>query len=111
MLRAPAYLTHFQLSLLHAFRQSPYQVVDVHPPCRGKAEALRWLAEEEGIPSERVACVGDATNDIPMFAAAGLSVAMGDGMPEALAAADRVIGASDTDAIPELIKELFGVSA
>ncbi len=111
VLRAPAYLTHFQLSLLHAFRESPYQAVDVHPPCRGKAEALRWLAEEEGIPSERVACVGDATNDIPMFAAAGLSVAMGDGMPEALAAADRVIGASDTDAIPELIKELFGVSA
>jgi Cof subfamily protein (haloacid dehalogenase superfamily) len=111
VLRAPAYLTHFQLSLLHAFRESPYQAVDVHPPCRGKAEALRWLAEEEGIPSERVACVGDATNDIPMFAAAGLSVAMGDGMPEALAAADRVIGASDTDAIPDLIKELFGVSA
>ena len=55
--------------------------------------------------------MGDATNDIPMFAAAGLSAAMGDGMPEALAAADRVIGASDTDAIAELVSELFGVSA
>ena len=111
VLRAPAYLTHFPLSLLHAYRDSPLQVVDVHPPCRGKAEALRWLADEEGIPAERVVCVGDATNDIPMFEAAGLSVAMGDGMPEALAAADRVIGASDTDAISGLIQELFGVSA
>ena len=109
-LRAPAYLTHFPLSILHAYRQSPLQVVDVHPPCLGKAEALRWLEQEEGIPSERVVCVGDATNDLPMFEAAGLSVAMGDGMPEALAAADRVIGASDTDAISELIEELFGVS-
>jgi Cof subfamily protein (haloacid dehalogenase superfamily) len=111
VLGAPAYLTHFPLSLLHAYRESPLQVVDVHPPCNGKAEALRWLSAEEGIPAERVVCVGDATNDLPMFEAAGLSVAMGDGMPEALAAADRVIGASDTDAISELIKELFGVSA
>jgi len=111
VLRAPAYLTHFPLSLLHAYRESPLQVVDVHPPCRGKAEALRWLADEEGIPAERVVCVGDATNDIPMFEAAGLSVAMGDGMPEAKAAAARVIGASDTDAIAELVEELFGVTA
>ena len=111
VLRAPAYLTHFPLSLLHAYRESPYQVVDVHPPCRGKAEALRWLAEEAGIAPERVVCVGDATNDIPMFEAAGLSVAMGDGMSKALASADRVIGASDTDAIAELIEELFSVSA
>lgn len=110
-LRGPAYLTHFPLSLLHAYRDNPLQVVDVHPPCRGKAEALRWLAEEEGIPAERVVCVGDATNDIPMFEVAGLSVAMGDGMPEAKAAAARVIGASDTDAIAELIEELFGVTA
>jgi len=110
VLRAPAYLTHFPLSLLHNYRKSPLQAVDVHPPCRGKAEALRWLAEEEGIPSERVVCVGDATNDIPMFEAAGLSVAMGDGMSKALASADRVIGASDTDAIAELIEELFSVS-
>ena len=109
VLRAPVYLTHFPLSLLHAYRESPCQVVDVHPPCRGKAEALRWLEEQEGIPPERVACVGDATNDLPMFAAAGLSIAMGDGMTEALAAADRVIGPSDTDAIAELVAELFGV--
>ena len=103
-LRGPAYLTHFPLSILHAYRDSPLQVVDGHPPCRGKAEALRWLEQEEGIPRERVVCVGDATNDIPMFEVAGLSVAMGDGMPEAMAAADRVIGASDTDAIAELIQ-------
>ena len=110
VLRGPAYLTHFPLAMLHAYRESTMQVTDVHPPCRGKAEALRWLKDVEGIDPERVACVGDATNDLPMFAAAGLAVAMGDGMLEARQAADRVIGASDTDAIAELIEELFGVS-
>jgi Cof subfamily protein (haloacid dehalogenase superfamily) len=110
VLRGPAYLTHFPLAMLHAYRESTMQVTDVHPPCRGKAEALRWLKDVEGIDPERVACVGDATNDLPMFAAAGLAVAMGDGMLEARQAADRVIGASDTDAIAELIEELFDVS-
>jgi len=110
VLRGPAYMTHFPLNMLHAYRESTMQVVDVHPPCRGKAEALRWLKDVEGIDPLRVACVGDATNDLPMFAASGLAVAMGDGMQEARDAADRVIGASDTDAIAELIAELFDVS-
>ncbi len=110
VLRGPAYMTHFPLNMLHAYRESIMQVVDVHPPCRGKAEALRWLKDVEGIDPQRVVCVGDATNDLPMFAASGLSVAMGDGMREAREAADRVIGNSDTDAIAELIQELFDVA-
>jgi hydroxymethylpyrimidine pyrophosphatase-like HAD family hydrolase len=79
----------------------------VHPPCSGKAEALRVLAERYGIPASRVVAIGDATNDIPMLEAAGLSVAMEDGMPEAVAVAKRVIGGHDTTAIAELVEELF----
>jgi len=103
----PIYLTHFPLSVLPSHRASPLHVVDVHPPCRGKAEALRFLEEQHGIPASRVVAVGDATNDIPMLEAAGLSVAMGDGMPEAIAVASRVIGGHDTTAIAELVGELF----
>ncbi len=65
------------------------------------------LEELYGIPAHRVVAVGDATNDIPMLEAAGLGVAMGDGMEEALAAADRVIGGHDTTAIADLVAELF----
>jgi HAD superfamily hydrolase (TIGR01484 family) len=103
----PIYLTHFPLSVLPSHRASPLQVVDVHPPCSGKAEALRVLAERYGIPASRVVAIGDATNDIPMLEAAGLSVAMEDGMPEAVAVAKRVIGGHDTTAIAELVEELF----
>ena len=103
----PIYLTHFPLSVLPSHRHSPLNVVDVHPPCRGKAEALRFLEEQHGIPASRVVAVGDATNDIPMLEAAGLSVAMGDGMAEARAIARRVIGGHDTTAIAELVEELF----
>jgi len=103
----PIYLTHFPLSVLPSHRESPLHVVDVHPPCRGKAEALRVLEEHYGIPASRVVAVGDATNDIPMLEAAGLSVAMGTGMAEARAVAKRVIGGHDTTAIAELVEELF----
>jgi Cof subfamily protein (haloacid dehalogenase superfamily) len=103
----PVYVTHFPLSILANHRTSSLQVVDVHPPCRGKGEALRVLEEQHGIPAERVVAVGDATNDLPMLEVAGLAVAMGDGMEEALAAADRVIGGHDSTAIAELVEELF----
>ena len=103
----PVYLTHFPLNALADHRESPLLVADVHPPCRGKAEGVRLLEELYDIPAERVVAVGDATNDLPMFAAAGLGVAMENAMDEALQAADRVIGNNNTDALRDLVDELF----
>jgi len=106
---APIYTTHFPLNALAPHRTSRVQVVDVQPPCRGKGEALRFLEEEHGIDPRRVVAVGDAGNDAPMFQRAGLGVAMGNALPPALAAADRLIGDCNSDAIAELVSELFGV--
>ena len=103
----PAYLTHFPLALLPRHRASKYLAVDVHAPCRGKAEALRYLHDVEGIPPERVVAVGDAFNDEPMLTAAGLGVAMGNAVPSLQALADRSIGHHDSGAIGDLIEELF----
>jgi Cof subfamily protein (haloacid dehalogenase superfamily) len=103
----PVYLTDFPLHCLPHHRESRLLVVDVHPPCRGKAEGLRILSERWDIPPERAVAVGDASNDVPMLAAAGLGVAMGNAFPEALPAADRVIGHNHTDAIGLLVEELF----
>lgn len=103
----PCYITDFPLNVLPHHRDSALQVLDLHPPCRGKGEALRYLEEEHGVLPERVVAVGDATNDIPMFELAGLSVCMGDGMAEARASARRVIGSCSEPAIAELVEELF----
>lgn len=105
--RQPMYLTHFPLSMLPMHRESQMHAVDVHPPCRGKGEALRVLEETYGIPQERVVAVGDATNDVPMLERAGLAVAMENSMEEVVRIADRVIGHHDTDAIAELVEELL----
>lgn len=106
-LDGPVYTTHFPLCVLPHHRSSTLDVVDVHPPCRGKAEALRWLAEERGIAREQVVAVGDASNDVPMLAAAGLAVAIEGGMREALEVADRCIAGPPSDALGALIEELF----
>jgi len=103
----PAYYTHFPLASLVHFRASTAQVVDAQPDCKGKAEALRVLHSRYGIPAERVVAVGDANNDLTILRAAGLGVAMGNATPEAKAAAKRVIGDNDSDALAELIEELF----
>jgi Cof subfamily protein (haloacid dehalogenase superfamily) len=104
---APVYITHFPLSALPHHRDSKLLVCDVQPPCKGKAEGLRVLRELYGIEPERVVAVGDASNDVPMFEAAGLAVAMQDSMSEAFAVADRVIGANSTGTIGDLVSELF----
>jgi 5-amino-6-(5-phospho-D-ribitylamino)uracil phosphatase len=102
-----AYYTHFPLAALAHFRASTAQVVDAQPDCKGKAEALRVLHSRYGIPAERVVAVGDANNDLTILRAAGLGVAMGNATPEAKAAAKRVIGDNDSDALAGLIDELF----
>lgn len=106
-LDGPAYLTHFPLRVLPHHRESTLDVVDVHPPCRGKAEALRWLSEEQGIDPRQVVAVGDANNDVPMLVGAGLAVAIEDGMREALDVAQRRIAGPHTDALGALLEELF----
>jgi Cof subfamily protein (haloacid dehalogenase superfamily) len=106
----PVYLTDFPLSWLAHHRESSMQVIDIHPPCRGKGEAIRVCGELWGIAPGEIAAVGDATNDLPMFEGVGLSVAMANSMPETLAAADRTIGDNNSDAIAELVGELFGVA-
>ena len=103
----PTYITAFPLAELPQHRKSPVTVVDVHPPCRGKAEALRFLEETHAIPAARVIAIGDGSNDVPMLEAAGLGVAMAGASPHAIAAADRVIGGHEGHAIAELVEELL----
>ena len=104
----PVYTTSFPLSMLAHHRNSPMHVLDVHAPCLGKGEALRVLFENYGISPESVVAVGDAMNDVPMLEAAGLGIAMENATPDVLAVADRVIGSNNSNAIGELVDELFG---
>jgi Cof subfamily protein (haloacid dehalogenase superfamily) len=61
------------------------------PHGMSKAVGVSWLAAHLGIEREAVMTVGDYNNDVEMLEWAGLGVAMADGSPAALAAADEVV--------------------
>jgi Cof subfamily protein (haloacid dehalogenase superfamily) len=70
--------------------------VDVMPQ-GSKSEALAWLSGQLGVAREEVMAAGDGVNDADMLAWAGLGVAMGDGVPQARAAADVIAPPFDQD--------------
>jgi Cof subfamily protein (haloacid dehalogenase superfamily) len=55
-----------------------------------KGSAVAHIAAELEIPVEQCMCIGDNSNDVSMIRWAGVGVAVADGVPEALAAADYV---------------------
>jgi Cof subfamily protein (haloacid dehalogenase superfamily) len=68
-------------------------------PHTSKSKALAWMVERWGMAREEVLAVGDGINDVDFLAWAGTGVAMGDGHPEALAAADVIAPAFDQDGV------------
>lgn len=82
----------FPLRIFPPYRHSALELCEVVGWSEGKAEGVLYLGKRYDIPPERVIAVGDQRNDLPMFEAAGLSVAMGNAIPEVKARADLVIG-------------------
>jgi 5-amino-6-(5-phospho-D-ribitylamino)uracil phosphatase len=72
-----------------------------------KWSAIRRLAAGWGIDDAEICAVGDDVNDIPMIRAAGLGVAMGNAVPEVIAAADRVAPTHDHDGLVEVVAWLL----
>lgn len=76
-------------------RRSSDYLLDITPVLANKGEALRELARAHGVDPAEVACIGDADNDLPMFARAGLSIAMGQAEENIRAAAYLLTGTNE----------------
>ena len=68
-------------------------------PYSSKSETLSWLAGRRDIAQGEVMAVGDGSNDADMLSWAGLGVAMGNGTPEAQAAADVIAPPFEQDGL------------
>jgi hypothetical protein len=66
-------------------------IIEGVPRGLSKATGLAWLADHLHLAQNDVMAVGDNDNDAPMLRWAGLGVAMADGSPAALAAADFIV--------------------
>ena len=69
------------------------------PHTATKGDALLELMAELRIAREEVLAIGDGHNDLSMFAVAGLSVAMGDAVPEVREHADMVTASCEEDGV------------
>ena len=72
-----------------------------------KWRGLRWLAESHDITVEQVAAIGDEINDLHMLEAAGCSIAMGNAVDAAKAAAMHITEDRDDDGVARAIDRLL----
>lgn len=85
-----------------AVRSQAYylDVTDLHAT---KGYAVTELARRIGVPLQRVAVIGDAPNDLPMFERAALAIAMGQAEDAVKKAADFVTAGNDDDGVAAAI--------
>lgn len=71
-----------------------------------KGTGVSLVLKALGISRRDSAAIGDGANDIPMFQAAGIGVAMGNAPDPVRAAADWVTGAADEDGLADALARL-----
>ncbi|MBR3517673.1 MAG: HAD family phosphatase [Lachnospiraceae bacterium] len=76
--------------------RSNEKYLEIFPSDAGKGAAVAALADHLGIPVQNTYAAGDAQNDVSMIEAAECGVAMCNGHPDAIAAAD-IVTATDND--------------
>jgi len=76
----------------------------IHPEGT-KGHALRFLAAYFGIPMEETIAMGDAWNDREMIEAAGLGVAMANGVPALREIADYVTLSNNEDGVAHVLEK------
>ncbi len=72
-----------------------------------KAHALRVVAAEMGVRRKQVMAIGDNANDVGMLRWAGIAVAMANGAPQAIAAADYVTDHHDADGAAHAVRRII----
>ena len=75
-------------------RSQPYYLDITHPDA-DKGKAAGALARLLDVPLGAMACLGDMSNDLPMFAIAGLAIAMGNASDAVKRAAHATTPAND----------------
>lgn len=87
--------------------QSQPYYLDVTALAANKGDGIAALAQEIGVPLSAVMAIGDQVNDLPMFARAGVSVAMGQAPADVQSKADRITAANDADGVAAVIRTLL----
>ncbi len=93
-----------------AERSQPYYL-DVTHPQANKGTVVTTLSRLLDIPANQIATIGDMPNDVSMFRAGGLSIAMGNASDAVKAQADAVTDSNDNEGFAQAIRNLILASA
>jgi Cof subfamily protein (haloacid dehalogenase superfamily) len=91
---------------LAASRSQPYYLDVTHPEAN-KGSVVRFLSARYAIPVEAIATIGDAGNDVAMFAASGLSIAVGNAAPEVQRAAGLVSTSNEEEGFANAVERFI----
>ena len=87
-------------------RSLPYFCEILHPN-GGKEDALAWMCDHFGIDRSETVAFGNGYNDVQMLEWANVGIAVGDAVPEALAAANRIAPPFKEHGVARVIEELL----
>lgn len=76
-----------------------------------KARGVAWVCDSMGIAAHEVVALGDHANDVELLRWAGVGLAMAGSHAEAVAVADRVIGAHELDGWAIEVERLVAATA
>ncbi len=82
-------------------------ILECFDKAANKWTAIEWLAASRGLPISGVAAIGNDINDIAMLEQAALSVAMGNAIDEAKAAAHKHTLGNDDDGVAHAIQQIL----
>lgn len=86
---------------------SSREIMEVTPRGINKADGLRQLCRYLGLRPEQCCAIGDYDNDVELLQMAGLSVAMGNARPCALAAARYCTLSNEEDGVALMLEHLL----
>ncbi|MXR56042.1 HAD family phosphatase [Mycoplasma flocculare] len=87
--------------------QSQSAVIDIMISGSNKGEGLKFLAQNYQLDLEKTLVFGDATNDLPMFATAKFSVAMGQSAQNVQKKATFITKPNDQDGIAYFLEKYY----
>ncbi|MBV8849684.1 MAG: HAD family phosphatase [Methylobacteriaceae bacterium] len=89
-----------------AARSQPYYL-DVTNPEANKGGVVRMLARTMKVDAKEIATIGDMPNDVLMFKAGGLSIAMGNASKEVQAEADAVTDTNEAEGFAKAVRKFI----
>lgn len=84
-----------------------YVVSEIYNPLTTKANGLKYIMDYYNIPFEKTIAIGDGHNDIDMFNATSIGVAMGNSHPSLFSHATYVTDTNINKGVYKFLKEFF----